>query len=447
MTSNSVAASVAPALSQRQFAFERHTLGNGLRVILHRDTSLPLVAVNLWYHVGSKNERPGRTGFAHLFEHLLFQGSEHVGTNDHFRLVQQAGGVANGSTWYDRTNYFEVLPAHQLDLGLWLESDRMGFFLPSITQEKLDNQREVVINERRQKIDNQPYGRAFERLHELLYSPNHPYRWPVIGYVEDLENAGLDDVRDFFKTFYAPNNAVLTLAGDFDNDDALARVERYFAAIPAAPAVPTVEAERPILEGELRELQPDDVKLPRLYMGFHSPPFGSAEWYAGDLLATVLTDGKASLFYNDLVYRRQLAQDVGCFVFPTEEAATFAVVATARPGVDPADLEREIDILFDGVRRTLLDDASLQRARSRLLTGHHSQMQTLERRADLFSHFTTFFDDPDRVNQDIDCYDRLSSEDLRRFAETYLDPRYRAVVTVVPRDGATPSADDLGGGR
>ncbi|HJX30025.1 MAG TPA: pitrilysin family protein, partial [Thermoanaerobaculia bacterium] len=181
-------------------SFQRHKLDNGLRVILHRDARLPLVTVNLWYHVGSKNERPGLTGFAHLFEHMLFQGSQNVGTNDHFRYIQQVGGVANGSTWYDRTNYYETLPAHQLELGLWLESDRMGFLLPAITQENLDNQRDVVMNERRQRVENQPYGRAGERLHELLYPAHHPYHWPVIGYMEDIAAATLEDVQRFFRT-------------------------------------------------------------------------------------------------------------------------------------------------------------------------------------------------------------------------------------------------------
>ena len=423
----------------RHLAFRRHTLDNGLRVILHRDTTLPLVAVNLWYHVGSKNERPGKTGFAHLFEHLLFQGSANVGTNDHFRLVQQAGGVANGSTWFDRTNYFEVLPSNQLDLGLWLESDRMGFFLQAITQENLDNQREVVINERRQKIDNQPYGRAFERLHEMLYSPHHPYRWPVIGYIDDLEGAELDDVRQFFQTFYVPDNAVLTLAGDFEYDDALERVERYFGEISAGAGVAPLSTERPYLQQERRDTLPDDVKLPRLYMGYHVPSFGHEGWYAADLLSSALTDGRSSLLYHDLVYERQLAQDIGSYVFPTEEDATFVLIATARPGVDPRELEREIDGHLERLRHEVIAEEHVLRARSRLLTTHHSQLQTVERRADLFSLFTTFFDDPDRLNQDLDRYDHVSEDALRRLADTHLRPERRAVVTVVPKDRAAAS--------
>ena len=211
---------------------DQHALDNGLRIVLNRDDRLPIVAINLWYHVGSRHEVPGRTGLAHLFEHMLFQGSENVGTNDHFALIQQAGGVANGSTWYDRTNYYETLPAHEIDLGLWLESDRMGYLLPALTPEKLENQRQVVMNERRQRVDNQPYGRAFERLHELLYPTPHPYHWPVLGYMPDIEAASLDDMRGFFQRYYTPDNAVLTLSGDFDSDRTLDRIRHFFWRVP-----------------------------------------------------------------------------------------------------------------------------------------------------------------------------------------------------------------------
>src|SRR5436305_4759959 len=252
---------------------ERHQLANGLRVVLHRDAALPLVAVNLWYHVGSKNERPGHTGFAHLFEHMLFQGSQHVPTHEHFRLVQQVGGVTNGSTWYDRTNYYETLPANYLDLALWLESDRMGFILPAITQENLDTQRDVVMNERRQRVDNQPYGLAGERIHELLYPPDFPYHWPVIGYMEDIAAATLEDVRSFFTTYYTPSNAVLTIAGDFDSDEAMRKVELYFGDIPAGPPLPPLAAHLPPLGGEQRDVLTGDVHLPRLYIAFRGPAY------------------------------------------------------------------------------------------------------------------------------------------------------------------------------
>ena len=421
---------------EQSFDLERHTLDNGLQVVLHRDPTLPLVALNIWYHVGSKNEVPGRTGFAHLFEHLLFQGSQNVGTNDHFRYIQQAGGVANGSTWYDRTNYYEVLPTHYLDLGLWLESDRMGFFLPAITQEKLDNQREVVINERRQKMDNQPYGRAFERLHELLYEGPHPYRWPVIGYVEDVEAATLDDVRDFFGTFYVPRNAVLTLSGDIDYDHALSRIEHFFGAIPAGEpvTVPTAPPWTPDRE-ERREVMEDDVQLPRIYMAFQVPAFGRDGWYAADLLSAVLTEGKASLLYEDLVYRRQLAQDIGCYVFPTELTATCAVVSTAKPGVDPEALEDAIVEHLEKVAREPVAAEHFDRAVNTRLTDHYEKLQSLDKRSDRLSQFTTYFDDPAAMAREVERYRSLVPEDLTALAAERLAGRHGAVVTVVPRNG------------
>ena len=434
---------VPSALVGRPLDLERHTLDNGLKVVLHRDRSLPLVALNIWYHVGSKNESPGRTGFAHLFEHMLFQGSQNVGTNDHFRYVQQAGGVANGSTWYDRTNYYEVLPAHCLDIGLWLESDRMGFFLEAITQEKLDNQREVVINERRQKMDNQPYGRAFERLHQLLYRDGHPYSWPVIGYVEDLTAATLGDVREFFETFYVPRNAVLTLAGDIDYDRALARIERYFGAIPGGrrPEPPKVPPSR--LDREVREVMEDDVQMPRVYMAYHAPPVGDDRWYAADLLTAAMTGGKSSLMYEDLVVRRQLAQDVGCYLFPTEATATFAVISTARPGVDPARLEAALVEHLARAAAEPLAAEHFERALNQQLTDFYGQLQTLDKRADLLSLYTTYFDDPAGVARQVDRYRSLSADDVMAFAARRLGIDQRAVVTVVPR-ADTPRRD--GGG-
>ncbi|MEM9598431.1 MAG: pitrilysin family protein [Acidobacteriota bacterium] len=412
---------------------QRHTLDNGLRVVLHRDPRFPVVAVNLWYHVGSKNEAQGQTGFAHLFEHLLFQGSQHVDTNGHFRLVQQVGGLANGSTWYDRTNYHELMPSHHLDRALWLESDRMGFFLPSIHQEKLDTQREVVINERRQRVDNQPYGRAFERLNELLYPPGHPYRWPVIGYVEDIERATLDMVRQFFQTYYVPDNAVLTLAGDIEYDDALRRVERYFGEIPRG----TRPIERPspdpvVMAGEQRDVLEDDVKLPRIYMGFHAPPLGDDGWYTADLLAQALTSGRSSLLREDLIYRRRLAQDVTMFVLPTEETSTLGLIVTAKPGVSPDVLEAALDEHLANLAVEPLAEHHVEQGRNRIMNMLFDELQTLKDRANGLSRFTTFFDAPELLATQIDRYFELGAEDLRRFAEERLGVDQRAVVTVVP---------------
>ena len=414
-------------------SYQRHTLDNGLRVILHRDARLPLVTVNLWYHVGSKNERPGRTGFAHLFEHMLFQGSEHVATNDHFRLVQQVGGVANGSTWYDRTNYYETLPSHQLELGLWLESDRMGFLLPALTQENLDMQRDVVMNERRQRVENQPYGMAGERLHELLYSPDHPYHWPVIGYMEDIAAATLEEVRTFFRTYYTPNNAVLTVAGDIDPDDALAKVERWFGEIPPGPPVPPVQAPAQQPAGARREVREDDVRLPRIYLGFRGPAYGERGWYAADLLSSVLTGGKSSRLFQDLVYDRQIAQDVGAYISPYEEAATFMMVATARPGVAVETLEQALHEHLDRAAAELPTPQELERARNRMLTEYYTSLQKLENKADLFSQMTTYFDDPEEIERELDQYLEIDGSEIRDFAARHLVEDARVAVLFVPR--------------
>ncbi len=411
---------------------ERRTLDNGLRVVLHPDRSVPLVAINVWYHVGSKNERPGRTGFAHLFEHMLFQGSQNVGTNDHFRHVQQVGGVANGSTAWDRTNYFETLPSHCLDLGLWLESDRMGYFLPALTSEKLENQREVVMNERRQRVDNQPYGRAFERLHELLYDEPHPYRWPIIGYMDDIAAATLEEIEAFFRRYYVPNNAVLTIAGDFDIDDAASAVERYFGEIGRGNDVAPVATDLAPLPGERREVLGDDVELSRVYIAYHAPPGVADEWYAGDLLATVLTGGKSSPLYLDLAHDRRLVQDVQAMVLSTEIASTFLVVATAQPGVEIERVEAAVSEHLAHAAAAPLPEAELERARNRFLTGYLDQLQNLEDRADLLSRLTTYHDDPGRIDSELDRYLKLGASDLERFASEHLRTDRRVVLTVEP---------------
>ncbi len=411
----------------------RHQLANGLKVVLQPDDTLPVVAINLWYHVGSKDERPGRTGLAHLFEHMLFQGSQNVGTNDHFRLIQQVGGVANGSTWYDRTNYYETLPSHCLELGLWLESDRLGFLLPALTEEKLETQREVVTNERRQRIDNQPYGRAFECVHELLYPASHPYSWPVIGNLEDIAGATLDDVRDFFKTHYAPNRLVLTLAGDFDLERGQRLIEAYFGEIPAAQPPRAVVPPPPPPTGDARLTLEDDVELSRIHIAYHCPSFGTPQWYAGDLLSASLSDGKSSPLYQELVHQKQIAQDVATFTLPTELTSVFYVVATARPGVEPARLGDLLIERLEEVATAGVPEVEMERALNRLQTTHYEELQTVDQRADQLSQFTTFFDDPERIGDEMANYLRLERADLAVFAATHLIPERRASVTVVPR--------------
>lgn len=408
---------MAPGLPDR---IERLQLANGLRVVLHRDPTVPLVAVNLWYHVGSRHEPPDRTGLAHLFEHMLFQGSLHVDTHGHFRHLQRVGGVANGSTWYDRTNYYETLPAHELELALWLESDRMGFLLPALDQAKLDTQREVVLNERKQRVDNQPYGRAFEHLFELLFPSDHPYSWPIIGREADLRAVTLEDVQRFFETWYCPANAVLTLAGDFEPEEARAAVTRYFGEIPSAP--PPVQPHRPVepLREPLKATIPDRVQLARVYLAFRIPPFAAPEWYAAALLSLALSSGKSSPLFHELVYRQELAQDVGAYVYPLEDAGIFLVVATAKAGVEPERLVEELWLHLDRSSREPLGQEDLERARKGVLHGLYAELARLEDRADQLSLFATLFDQPELAFTEADRYRAPDADALQAVARSYL---------------------------
>ena len=312
----------------------------------------------------------------------------------------------------------------------------MGFFLPALTQENLDNQRDVVMNERRQRVENQPYGRAGEKLHELLYPEGHPYHWPVIGYMEDIAAATLEDVRTFFRTYYTPNNAVLTLVGDFQPAAALERIEAWFGDIPSGPPVPPVVAPLPPLGGERRLVLEDDVRLPRLYIGFRAPAYGQRAWYAADLLAAVLTGGKSSPLYRELVYERQIAQDVGASVGPYESAGTFLLVATARPGVAIEELEQALLAAIARAASALPDPADLERARNRMLTDYYSALQKMDSLADLFSQFTTYFDDPAGVAGEAGRYLEITPRDLMEYAAGWCTEPERVVVSVVPRQAS-----------
>ena len=324
---------------------EKFELDNGLRVTLSQDKTAPIVAVNLWYHVGSANERLDRTGFAHLFEHMLFQGSEHVGANEHFELVQRAGGTLNGSTWLERTNYFETVPSNQLALALWLEADRMGALLPAMTQKKLDTQRDVVKNERRWSVDNQPYGTCWEKLQELSFPESHPFHHSLIGSMEHLSDASLEDVAQFFRTYYTPDNAVLSIAGDFEIDEAKALVTKYFADIPRGKGRPPLSnMNLPATFGKAaRNIVEDDVSLPRVYISFRSPVFGSEEYYAASVAGAILGMRRGSRLYRSLVRERQTAADAAAFTFDLAKGADLLIVdVTARPEVSAERLEEEV---------------------------------------------------------------------------------------------------------
>jgi zinc protease len=411
---------------------EDYRLPNGLRVVLNEDHSAPLVAVNLWYHVGSKNERPGRTGFAHLFEHMLFSGSENVGNNEHFRHVQSVGGVLNGSTFFDRTNYYETLPSNYLALGLWLEADRMGFYLPAITQEKLDIQREVVKEERRQRYDNVPYGTAFERLLHLAYEPDYSYHWPTIGSMADLEAASLDDVREFFRVWYRPDNCTLTVVGDFAPEEARQLVAQYFSEIEAGGSFPPFTLQRKPAGHEIRETFASQVQLPRLYRLYHLPKMGDPDWIHADLLSTVLGSDKASRLDRVLVHEKQIAQDVAAYILPTEATGILMLQATAREGVAIEAIEAAID---EEVARLSVDgitDDELTRAKNRAEVEYAHQLETFDARADLLGMMSTYFGDPFMIDRWLDPYHTATAEDLAHVARKYLIPENRVTSVFVP---------------
>jgi zinc protease len=411
---------------------ETFTLKNGLRVVVHEDHSAPLVAVNVWYHVGSGREVKGKRGFAHLFEHMLFQGSQHVGDDQHFAIVQEAGGAANGSTNADRTNYFEMVPANYLETALWLEADRMGFLLPSLTQGKLDNQRDVVKNERRQRYENAPYGMGSIRMGELLYPEDHPYHWPTIGYQEDLTAASLEDVKTFFSRWYSPNNACLVVAGDVKPAEVKRLVQKYFGDLPRGPKPPAI-GKRPVeLAGDRRDVLEDQVTLPQVALAWHTVPHWDRDDSALDVLADILGQGKASRLYERLVYREQSAQQVGAFQFSRQLAGSFHVTVQAREGHTLAEMER---VVLEEIGRLAQEgptERELQQAKNGVEAAAIRAVEGLLGKADRINGYTVFRGKPDLFNQELDTYRRVTAADVRRVAQTYLT-KPRVVLSIVPK--------------
>ena len=422
---------------------EQFRLDNGLLVTLSQDKTAPIVAVNLWYHVGSANERPGRTGFAHLFEHMLFQGSEHVGANEHFELVQRAGGTLNGSTWLERTNYFETVPSNQLAIALWLEADRMGALLPAMTQKKLDTQRDVVKNERRWSVDNQPYGTWWEKLPELAFPEWHPFHHSLIGSMEDLSEASLEDVEQFFRTYYTPDNAVLSIAGDFEIEEAKTLIDEYFAGIPRGRGKPPLERmELPPVFGEtLRLVVEDDVSLSRLYLAFRSPVFGSDEYYAASVCGAILGMRRGSRLYRALVRERQIAADATAFTFDLAKGSDLLIVdVTARPETTAEVLEEEVEKEIDKLMTEGVTSEEVERAVALIETDMATALQSAGERADRISMFATLLGDAGLVNIQSDRYRSVTADQVNAFAAERLGRDNRAKLLYVPRTGESESA-------
>jgi zinc protease len=416
-----------------EIQYNKYLLKNGLEVILLEDHRLPLVAVNVWYHVGPANERPGLRGFAHLFEHMMFEGSRHVGEKAHFLYLESAGAsTINGSTDFDRTNYFETLPSNQLELALWLESDRMGFLRDTLDDRKLENQRDVVRNERRQSIESAPYGLVQEELFHLLFPQDHPYYASIMGSHADIEAARLADVRNFFQLYYAPNNASLAIVGDIDPEKTRALVEKYFGPLLSEKQVPRAAAATPPITSEKRAIVGDQVELPRVYLAWLTDPIftqADAEW---DLTARILGGGKSSRLYKSLVYQKRLAQDVNVQQSSMALGSILAIEATGKPGVDPQQLEDAIREELEEYKKNGPKPAEIERARNTIESSLIRALENLAGLADRLNLYNHFLGDPGYLPADLERYHKATPESLQKLAQTHLKRDAGVVVWGVP---------------
>jgi zinc protease len=420
--------------------YTQFTLANGLHVILHEDHSVPVVSVNVWYHVGSARERPGRTGFAHLFEHLMFMGSGHVKPGEFDAWLEGAGGNNNGSTSTDRTNYWITVPSNALELALFLESDRMGYLLESMTPQIVDAQRDVVKNERRQRVENQPYGEASVVLGEMLYPEGHPYRWPVIGYMPDLTAASYEDVVGFYRAYYAPANASLVVAGDIDPVATRALVERWFSDVKAGDPVEPAAIPGVALTGVQKRTITDRVQLPRLFMAWLTPPMFEPGDAALDIVSAVLSDGKNSRLYKRLVYDMQIAQSVSAAQVSRALSSYFLVDATPRPGHTIEEIRTVIDEEIEKLQRDGPTEYEVQRALNQMEASFYSRMERVGGfggKADQLNAYYARTKMPDWFNEDLARYRSISPIDVRAAAQAFLPAQKRIELTVAP--DAAPS--------
>jgi predicted Zn-dependent peptidase len=429
------ATAAPPTVTPPKLKIESHTLENGLQVVLAQDASRPVVNVQVWYRVGSKDERKGRTGFAHLFEHMMFKGSERVGPGEHFMLVFNNGGSMNGTTNKDRTLYFETMPANQLDLALFLEADRMRSL--EITRANLDNQRHAVQEERRLGVDNQPYGKTFEAIDELAYD-NFAYEHSVIGSMDDLNAASVEDVAAFFKTYYAPNNAVVAIVGDVKAAECLAKVRKYFESIPSQPAPRPVDTKEPAQTSE-RRLTLDDAlaRLPRLDVVYKIPPAMTPDEDAVSVLGTVLGSGRSSRLYEQVVRQKQLASNVSAFAGVNRGPGLFRVTAMAAPGKSVAEIESAVDAEIEKVKNGPIADWEMEKARTSARSNFVSSVQSTLSRAVLLAQYALFYNDPGLINKRAEKIAAVTAADVQRVARRYLTRENRTVVITSPKTAAT----------
>ncbi len=413
--------------------YQRFIMPNGLNVVLHEDHTTPTVSVNIWYHTGSGSEKPGRTGFAHLFEHVLFEGSKNVPEGGFDQWLEAAGGNNNGSTNPDRTNYYEDLPANALELALFLESDRMGYMLEAMTPGKVDGQRDVVKNERRERYENSPYGLAFPVLGENLYQANHPYHWPTIGYMDDLNAASFEDVVEFFRKYYTPANASLVIAGDIDPVKTRQLVEKWFSEVQGRPRPEPLDFPPAVLTKEKRLVLEDRVQLPRVYMAWLTPPKLSPGDAEMDVVANVLAGGKNSRLYKRLVYEMQIAQDVSAFQSSREASSFFCVIATARDGHTLAELEKVVQEEIDKLKAQPPELREVQRVINQYEAAFLSGLELVSNKSDQLNDYYKVTGNPDYFNEDLSRYLALEPDDVRSAVLTFLKNDGRVILSIVPK--------------
>lgn len=421
---------------QISIPYTRVVLPNGLNVLLHEDHTVPMVSVNIWYHVGSGNEKPGRTGFAHLFEHLMFEGSKNVPEGKFDEWLEAVGGNNNGSTNTDRTNYWENVPSNALELALFIDSDRMEYLTDVMTQEKLDGQRSVVKNERRQSYENQPYGLSWEIISKNLYPENHPYNWTTIGSMDDLNAASLEDVMEFFRLYYAPNNASLSIAGDININETIKLVEKWFGEIPRGKPVPPIDPPAAKLTDEKILLNEDNVQLPRLYMTWITPAYYNPGDTEMDLLARIFSAGKDSRLYKRLVYELQIAQDVIAFQNSNKLSSEFFIIATAKAGHNLTELKNVIQEEIDKIKSEPPSERELQKVVNQAEAEFLDKLESIGGfggKADLLNQYYFYTGNPDYFNEDLNRYKGIGISDISAMAQTYLSDNGRVILSVVPK--------------
>lgn len=423
-------ATITATAQTRQIKFTEYDLPNGLHVILHEDHSTPIVAVGVMYHVGSKDEARDRRGFAHFFEHLLFEGSDNIGRGEFAKYVEKAGGVLNANTTGDRTYYYEVLPSNQLDLGLWLESERMMH--AKVDTKGIETQREVVKEERRQRYENQPYGSILPEVLSRAYT-KHPYQWPTIGYMEDLNAATEKDYQRFYRTFYVPNNAVLVLAGDFDPRQAKDQLSKYFGPIPKGAEVPRNNVVEPPLKGEVRDVVYDKIQLPAVVQAYRIPALGTPDFYAVDMLNRLLSNGNSSRLVRNVKEAEQKAVFVGSFSLPFEDPGLAIAFAVANMGVDPDSLEASMNRQFERVRNEPVPEAELAKLKVQIETEHAMENTRMAGIANNLANAYTFLGGTDKVNTEVEHYLAVTADDLQRAARKYFVPENRVVLHYLPQ--------------